>query len=223
MEGAHERAPGVAHDLNNLLAVILNYAHSVHRELPEDSPLRDDVEQISHAAGRASELAQQLLFSRRDRAAAPQTIDVSALVVEAERLLRATIPEHVTLTISARAGSCFAIADPAQLEQVLLNLVLNARDAMPDGGVIAIETRLDGARVSVAVTDAGTGMEPEVVERAFEPFFTTKPRGAGTGLGLASVHGTIAEAGGEVRIDSTPGKGTTVTISLPSVSEPPSR
>jgi len=223
MAGADERAPGIAHDLHNILAVILNHAHFVHRQLPKDSPLRDDVKQISHAAERASELTRQLLIFGRHDPAAAQTIDVNALVLETERLLKRTIPEHVTLTTSAHEGSCFAVADPAQLEHVLLNLVLNARDAMPDGGAIEIATSLDGGRVSVAVTDAGTGMEPEVVERAFEPFFTTKPKGAGTGLGLASVYGTITEAGGEVLIDSTPGEGTTVTIFLPSVPEPPRR
>jgi two-component system cell cycle sensor histidine kinase/response regulator CckA len=221
LETVGQLAGGIAHDFNNILAVILNYAHFVHRQLPEDSSLRDDVRQISHAAERASELTRQLLiFSRRDPAA-PQTIDVNVLVQDTERLLKRTIAEHVKLTTSGCEESCFVVADPAQLEHVLLNLVVNARDAMPEGGAIAITSSREGDRVIVAVADDGAGMEPEVVARAFDPFFTTKPKGAGTGLGLATVYGTIAEADGEVRIDSAPGAGTTVTISLPAVPEPP--
>ena len=210
-------AGGIAHDFNNILAVILNYAYFVHRELPEDSPLREDVEQIRHAAERASELTRQLLiFSRRDPAV-PQTVNVNALVEETERLLQRTIGEHVVLTTSLCKDACFVEADPAQLEHVLLNLVVNARDAMPGGGTVAIESKREGGRVTLTVRDEGEGMEPEVAARAFEPFFTTKPKGAGTGLGLATVYGTITAAGGETRIDSAPGEGTSVTVSLPAV------
>ena len=221
LETVGQLAGGIAHDFNNILAVILNYAHFVQRELPEDSPLRDDVEQISHAAERGSELTRQLLiFSRRDPAV-PREVDVNALVLDTERLLRRTLGERVALTTSLCEGGCYVVADPAQLEHVLLNLVVNARDAMPEGGTIEIGSRRSGdGQVELSVTDDGEGMEPEVVARAFEPFFTTKPKGAGTGLGLATVYGTVTAAGGEVRIDSEPGRGTAVTLRLPTVPEP---
>jgi PAS domain S-box-containing protein len=222
LETVGQLAGGIAHDFNNILAVILNYAHFVGEQLPEDSPLRDDVGQISRAAARASELTRQLLiFSRRDPAT-PQTIDVNALVEDTERLLKHTLGEHIRLTSSPCRARCFVRADPAQLEHVMLNLAVNARDAMPEGGSIEIRTRRDEERdrVVISVADDGPGMEPEVVARAFEPFFTTKPKGAGTGLGLATVYGTIAAAGGEVEIESEPGGGTTVHLSLPTAAEP---
>ena len=220
LETVGQLAGGIAHDFNNILAVILNHAHFVHRELPEGSPLRDDVKQISHAAERASELTRQLLiFSRRDPAV-PQTVDVNALVEETERLLRRTIGERVALATSLCEDRCYVEADPSQLEHVLLNLVVNARDAMPDGGTITIASERDGERIVLTVADEGAGMEPEVVARAFEPFFTTKPKGRGTGLGLATVYGTITDAGGEVRIDSAPAEGTTVRIAMPAVGAP---
>jgi PAS domain S-box-containing protein len=220
LETVGQLAGGIAHDFNNILAVILNYAHFVHRELPEGSSLRDDVQQIRHAAERASELTRQLLiFSRRDPSV-PQEVDVNGLVEDTERLLRRTLGEHIELTTSLCEGRCFVVADPSQLEHVLLNLVVNARDAMPGRGTIEIRSKRNGDRVELAVKDDGVGMEPEVVARAFEPFFTTKPKGAGTGLGLATVYGTITAAGGEVQIDSEPGRGTTVTLRLPTVDEP---
>ena len=220
LETVGQLAGGIAHDFNNILAVILNYAHFVHRELPEGSPLRDDVEQISHAAERASELTRQLLiFSRRD-VSVPEEVDVNGLVEDTERLLRRTLGERIKLTTSLCEGRCFVVADPSQLEHVLLNLVVNARDAMPEGGTIEIRSKRTGGRVELSVTDDGSGMEPEVAARAFEPFFTTKPKGAGTGLGLATVYGTITAAGGETQLDSEPGRGTTVTLRLPVVDEP---
>jgi two-component system, cell cycle sensor histidine kinase and response regulator CckA len=220
LETVGQLAGGIAHDFNNILAVILNYASFVEERLPPDSPLRDDVHQISRAAARASELTRQLLiFGRRDPAS-PQTVEVNRLIADTERLLAHSLGDHLTLTTSPCAESCFVRADPAQLENVLLNLVVNARDAMPDGGSIAIETQREGDRVVIAVRDDGPGMDPEVADRAFEPFFTTKPKGEGTGLGLATVYGAIAASGGEVAIDSAPGAGTTVSLSLPAAAEP---
>jgi two-component system cell cycle sensor histidine kinase/response regulator CckA len=220
LETVGQLAGGIAHDFNNILAVILNYAHFVHRELPEGSPLRDDVQQIRHAAERASELTRQLLiFSRRDPAV-PQEVDVNGLVQATERLLRRTLGERIALTTSLCDGRCFVVVDPSQLEHVLLNLVVNSRDAMPDGGTIEIRSKRTGDQVELSVSDDGSGMEPEVAARAFEPFFTTKPKGAGTGLGLATVYGTVTAAGGEVQIDAEPGRGTTVTVRLPTVEEP---
>jgi PAS domain S-box-containing protein len=220
LETVGQLAGGIAHDFNNILAIILNYAHFVGEQLPEDSPLRDDVDQISRAAARASELTRQLLiFSRRDPST-PQTVDVNALVEDTERLLGRTLGEQVTLSSSPCQERCFVRADPAQLEHVLLNLVVNARDAMPAGGSIEMSTARDGDSIVISVADDGPGMEPEVVARAFEPFFTTKPKGAGTGLGLATVYGTVASAGGNARIESTPGEGTTVHLRLPSTDAP---
>ena len=217
LETVGQLAGGIAHDFNNILAIILNYAHFVGEQLPEDSPLRDDVAQISRAAARASELTRQLLiFSRRDPTT-PQTIDVNALVRDTERLLGRTLGERVVLSTSPSRDRCLVRVDSAQLEHVLLNLVVNARDAMPAGGSIAIATERDDDAVVISVADDGPGMEPEVAARAFEPFFTTKPKGAGTGLGLATVYGTVTAAGGEVRIETAPGEGTTVLVRLPAV------
>ena len=220
LETVGQLAGGIAHDFNNILAVILNHAYFVRNQLPEDATLRDDVDQISHAAERASELTRQLLiFGRRDPAV-PQTVDVNALVQATERLLRRPLGEQVALTTSLCEDRCFVEADPAQLEHVLLNLVVNARDAMPSGGTIEIASTREDDHVVLAVSDDGVGMEPDVVDHALEPFFTTKPKGAGTGLGLATVYGTVTAAGGDVRIDSTPGAGTTVSLVLPAAAEP---
>ena len=220
LESVGQLAGGIAHDFNNILAVILNAAYFVRGQLPADSPVRDDVEEIRRAAERASELTRQLLiFSRRDPVT-PEVLDLNALVADVERLLRRTLGERVTLTTAPGEGELHVEADAAQLEQVVVNLVMNARDAMPDGGPIAIATRTDGERVELSVTDEGVGMEPEVAARAFEPFFTTKPKGAGTGLGLATVYGTVTNAGGMTRIESAPGRGTTVRLWLPAVAPP---
>ncbi|MDQ3934781.1 MAG: PAS domain S-box protein [Actinomycetota bacterium] len=220
LETVGQLAGGIAHDFNNILAVILNYAHFVRERLPDDSTLRDDVDQIRRAAERASELTRQLLIFSRLDPASPRTIDANALAQDTERLLARTLPGNVALTTTPCEARCFVEVDPSQLEHVLLNLIVNARDALPDGGTIAIETRREDEWVVIAVRDDGVGMEREVVARAFEPFFTTKPREAGTGLGLATVYGTVTAAGGEVRIDSAPGVGTTVEVRLPAVAAP---
>ena len=221
LETVGQLAGGIAHDFNNILAVILNYAHFVGRQLPEDAALGDDVDQIRHAAERASELTRQLLiFGRRDPAM-PRTIDVNGLVQDTQRLLRRTLGEQVALTTSLCEEECYVEADPAQLENVLLNLVVNARDAMPRGGTIAIASAREDDRVVLTVRDDGEGMTPDVVAHAFEPFFTTKAKGAGTGLGLATVYGAITAAGGDVEIESEPGAGTTVRLRLPATSPPP--
>jgi PAS domain S-box-containing protein len=214
LETVGQLAGGVAHDFNNLLAVILNYAYFVRERLPEDSELRADLEEIRHAAERASELTHQLLVFSRRETIRPVVLDLNEVVRDMERLLGRTIGEHVELVTGLETDECLVEADAAQLEQVVLNLVVNARDAMPAGGTIRIETRL-GAEVLLTVSDDGEGMEPEVAARAFEPFFTTKPKGAGTGLGLATVYGTVTGAGGHAEIDSGPGRGTTVRVYLP--------
>jgi PAS domain S-box-containing protein len=230
LETVGQLAGGIAHDFNNLLAVILNYTHYVRKQLPEDSPFREDMHEIRRAAERASDLTHRLLvFSRRDPVR-PEVLDLNEVVRNMEHLLRRTLGEHVKLDAVLTHDECMVEADPAQLEQVVLNLAMNARDAMPGGGTIRLATgraglgERRGSRVAgpppgdyvvLSVSDDGAGMESEVAARAFEPFFTTKPKGAGTGLGLATVYGTVTQAGGGAEIESEPGGGTTVRVYLP--------
>ncbi|HEX8075321.1 MAG TPA: PAS domain S-box protein [Thermoleophilaceae bacterium] len=234
LETVGQLAGGIAHDFNNLLAVILNYAYYVREQLPEDSPVGQDIDEIRRAAERASELTHQLLVFSRRESVRLEVFDLNDVVRDMRRLLERTIGEQVTVEANLADGGCKVEADPAQLEQVVLNLVMNSRDAMPRGGTVRIETALTelgerrgsgaavpraGNYVVLSVRDDGTGMEPEVAARAFEPFFTTKPKGAGTGLGLATVYGTVTQAGGGARIDSEPGRGTTVRVYLPAVAQ----
>ena len=214
-------AGGVAHDFNNLLAVILNYATFVLEELPRDNEIRPDIEQIRKAAERAADLTRQLLVFSRREVVEPVVVDVSHAVAETEALLRTTLGEDVVLRTRLAEDLSTVEIGSGQLEQVLLNLAFNARDAMPHGGQLTIETRLPDAvdGVRLVVRDTGSGMWPRVVDQAFTPFFTTKPKGEGTGLGLATVYGIVREAGGDVRIDSEPGGGTAVTIDLPRSAE----
>jgi len=227
-------AGGIAHDFNNLLAVILNYADFVAEALPEGD-LRRDVEEIQHAATRAADLTRQLLIFARREVTNPQVLDLNLVVGGVEKLLRRTIGEHVELVLKLAKDLPCVRADPGQIEQVFLNLTLNARDAMPGGGQLVVETsavELDsgyyaghpdlaaGRYVRLSVSDTGSGMSREVAARAFEPFFTTKPAGRGTGLGLATVYGIIIQAGGNIDIYSELGTGTRVSIQLPTVDEP---
>ena len=226
-------AGGIAHDFNNLLAVILNYADFVAEQLPEGE-MRQDVEEIQRAASRAADLTRQLLIFARREVTQPELLDMNALITGVEKLLRRTIGEHVEFIMSLEQPLPSVRADPGQLEQIFLNLAVNARDAMPGGGRLVVETKdvtLDdvyadahpgiapGRYVRLAVSDTGIGMTPEAVARAFEPFFTTKPAGQGTGLGLATVYGIVTQAGGNARIYSEPGRGTVVTIHLPAIEE----
>jgi len=227
-------AGGIAHDFNNLLAVILNYADFVADELPEGD-LRRDVEEIQRAATRAADLTRQLLIFARREVTNPQVLDLNAVVAGVESLLRRTIGEDVELVLSLADDLPCVRADPGQIEQVFLNLTLNARDAMPHGGRLVVETsavQLDGATdsgrpgvaagryVRLSVSDTGVGMSEAVAARAFEPFFTTKAAGQGTGLGLATVYGIVAGASGNISIDSVVGSGTRVSINLPANDEP---
>ena len=227
-------AGGIAHDFNNLLAVILNYADFVADELPEGD-LRRDVEEIQRAATRAADLTRQLLIFARREVTNPQVLDLNAVVAGVENLLRRTIGEDVELVLSLADDLPCVRADPGQIEQVFLNLTLNARDAMPHGGRLVVETsavQLDAATdsgrpgiaagryVRLSVSDTGVGMSEAVAARAFEPFFTTKAAGQGTGLGLATVYGIVAGASGNISIDSVVGSGTRVSINLPANDEP---
>jgi len=230
LESLGQLAGGVAHDFNNLLAVILTCASFVAEETADNESVRADVQQIQTAAERATRLTRQLLiFGRRDKAKI-EVLDLAAIVTDIHGLLARTIGEDVTLVVRTTDGLPAIRADRGQIEQVLLNLAVNARDAMPDGGTLTIRlgtalldedyARLHpqikpGHYVELSVSDTGTGMPPEIVSRIFEPFFTTKPRHKGTGLGLATVHGIIAGSGGSLSVYTEPGMGTTFRAFFP--------
>ena len=236
LESLGQLAGGVAHDFNNLLAVISNYAAFVAEEIASQTPqdqwrvVREDIGQIQRAAERAAGLTHQLLaFARRD-VIQPRVLNLNHVIEGVEQLLLRTLGEHVELSTDLAAGLGPVLADPGQIEQVLVNLAVNARDAMPGGGKLIVATAsaevdtdhaasrvglVPGRYNSLKVSDTGTGMPQEVIDRAFEPFFTTKPSGEGTGLGLATVYGIITQLGGYVQIYSEPGLGTTFTILLP--------
>ena len=239
LERLGQLAGGVAHDFNNLLAVISNYAAFVAEEVakaPQEEwkSVREDIQQIERAAERAAGLTHQLLaFARRD-VVQPRALSLNDVIEKVEQLLIRTLGEHVELSTDLAAGLARVLADPGQIEQVLINLAVNARDAMPAGGKLIVATAgtsIDanhaasrvglgpGRYVSLKVSDTGTGMPQEVIERAFDPFFTTKAKGEGTGLGLATVYGIVTQAGGYVQIYSEPGLGTTFTILLPETSQ----
>ena len=195
--------------------MILTCVGFAQRELAPDARIRDDIDEIGRAADRAAALTRQLLMFSRREVVKPEVLDVGVLARDLERLLNRTLSERIALRIAIGPDLVPVLADRAQLEQVLVNLAVNARDAMPAGGTLSIGVSGTDAGVRLTVSDDGTGMPAQVRERAFEPFFTTKESGDGTGLGLATVHGIITEAGGTVEIDSVPGEGTTVTIVLP--------
>jgi signal transduction histidine kinase len=225
MEAVGRLAGGVAHDFNNLLTVVVTNASSLATD-PRLAPgLRSEIDEIRGAADRGTELVRQLLaFSRRERVK-EQIMDLNECVVETERLFRRLIGEHVRVELVLATSVLPVRGDPGQLQQVLINLVTNARDAMPDGGELAIETATqtlrehaalpDGEYVSLTVKDTGIGMAPDTVRHAFEPFFTTKEDRNGTGLGLSSVYAIVNRGGGHVSVESTPGKGSRFCVYLP--------
>ncbi len=213
-------AGGVAHDFNNLLAVILGYCDMVAESLPPDDPTRADVDGIRTAAERGAALTRQLLIFSRLEPSRLETVNLNTVVGETRDLLRRTLGEDICVVTRLADDLHPVRADRSKMEQVLLNLVVNARAAMPGGGVLSIETRNADDAVVLSVADQGHGMEPEVVRRAFEPFFTTRPKGQGTGLGLATAYGAVTDAGGTIDIESAPGAGTTVRIRLPATAAP---
>ncbi len=229
MEAIGRLAGGVAHDFNNMLTVISGFNHSLLSVLPEDSPLREDALEIARASGRASELTQQLLAFSRHHVGLPQILDLNAVVLELVRMLRRLIGTDIRLVTDLAPDLGYVRADAGQIEQVVVNLVLNARDAMPSGGTLALTTsrvviepgrsasgRLSpGPYVRLAVSDDGSGMDSETLARVFEPFFTTKDLGRGTGLGLASVFAIVEQSGGRIFVESDVGSGTTFEIYLP--------
>ena len=236
LESLGQLAGGVAHDFNNLLGVISSYAAFVADEVrrPEASGMSEsvvsDIEQVQLAAQRAAGLTHQLLAFARREVVQPKVLNLNDVVGSVLRLLQRTLGEHIEVVTELSDHLNAVVADPGKIEQVLVNLAVNARDAMPGGGRLTISTAntevdeayavswadlAPGCYVALTVADNGTGMPPEVIERAFDPFFTTKPKGAGTGLGLATIHGIVAQAGGNVRIYSEPGIGTTIAVLLP--------
>jgi two-component system, cell cycle sensor histidine kinase and response regulator CckA len=234
MEAIGRLAGGVAHDFNNLLGVIVGYGEIVRRKLRDDDPLAGKVEQILKAAERAAGLTRQLLAFSRQQVLQLKIVDVNVIVSDVEKMLRRLIGEDIRLTTSLDPGLGSVKADPGQIEQVLMNLAVNARDAMPDGGHLTIETRnaelgpddvarrpptLAGRYVMLAVTDSGMGMDAETQSHLFEPFFTTKEMGKGTGLGLSTVYGIVKQSGGYIWCYSEVGVGTTFKIYLPRVDE----
>jgi len=230
MDAIGQLAGGIAHDFNNLLSVILGYTVLAIDGLPAESGLRPDLEEVAKAARRASELTRQLLAFSRKQALRPRIVDLNQIVTGFEKMMRRVVGDDVSVTIYRSPELGKTLADPGQMEQVLMNLIVNARDAMPSGGSIGIVTRnaildeafarehrgLDPGRyVALSVTDTGSGMDSATRERIFEPFFTTKAQGKGTGLGLSTVWGIVRQSGGYVEAESEVGRGTTFTLYLP--------
>ncbi|HEX7024038.1 MAG TPA: PAS domain S-box protein, partial [Gemmatimonadales bacterium] len=235
MDSLGRLAGGVAHDFNNLLTVIRGYADVLSGQFTAEDPRLGDVQEIRGAADRAASLTRQLLALSRRQMLVPRDVDVNLLVHEMERMLRRVIGEGISIETVPGSDLGWVRADPSQLEQVLLNLVVNARDAMPDGGVIRIETSRrvipsgkespgtrgvpPGDYVVLAVHDTGDGMDPATQGMIFEPFFTTKPVGEGTGLGLSTVYGIVQQSDGYITVESESGRGTSIRVFLPRVAE----
>jgi signal transduction histidine kinase/ActR/RegA family two-component response regulator len=230
MEAVGQLAGGIAHDFNNLLTVILGYADGLLRRFDDDDPVRRRVEAIHRAGTHAAELTKELLTISRHQVVSPVVVEPAVFVNDIGGMLERILGDDVTLAVRASEKSLAVRIDPMQLEQVLLNLAANARDAMPVGGTLTIDisaargesdTAMQADRVAITVTDTGMGMDADTLEHCLEPFFTTKQAGRGTGLGLAAVHGIVDQSGGELRVSSKVGAGTSVAIMLPAVTEAP--
>lgn len=236
MEAIGRLAGGVAHDFNNLLTAIMGYADLISMSLPEGSPLSRHAEEIKAVSKRGAALTSQLLSFSRRKAVAPKVVSVNASVADMEDLLSRLIAKDVDLVTELDAKEDFIRADPSQLEQIIINLVINARDAMPTGGILRISTQsLDatappdtrhrltgtGPWIRLAVSDTGTGIPEEIQDKVFEPFFTTKDDSKGTGLGLSTVYGAVQQNGGSIYLSSRIGLGTTFEIFFPTVDERP--
>jgi PAS domain S-box-containing protein len=231
MDAIGRLSGGVAHDFNNLLGVIIGYGEILEERIESASPLRASVDQVLKAGRRAASLTRQLLAFSRQQVLEPKVLRLNAVVSDMEKMLRRMIGEDVDLTISLDRSLGRIRADQGQIEQVIMNLVVNARDAMPSGGKLVIEAVnfeidrafasryaypvLPGAYILLTVSDSGTGMDAPTQQRIFEPFFTTKEKGKGTGLGLSTVYGVVKQSNGYIDVSSTLGKGTTFNIYLP--------
>jgi two-component system, cell cycle sensor histidine kinase and response regulator CckA len=235
MEAVGRLSGGIAHDFNNLLGVIIGYSQVLKKKLGEANPLREHAEEIEKAGQRAASLTRQLLAFSRQQVLAPAVLELNALLTDLGKMLPRLIGEDVELALQLDPRIGRVKADQSQIEQVVMNLVVNARDALPRGGRLVIETanvNLDeaytlhhpgsrvGPYVMLSVTDNGTGMNVETLAHLFEPFFTTKERGKGTGLGLATVYGVVKQSGGYVWVDSELGKGSSFKVYLPQIDEP---
>ncbi len=236
MEAVGQLAGGVAHDFNNILTAIVGYTDLLAAEVEDNERQLEDLEEIRKAARRAAALTRQLLAFSRKQVLEPRIIDVNGVVMNLDKMLRSLISENIELKTDLADDLAAARADPNQIEQVIMNLAINARDAMPDGGTVTIETRnatlddayaaqhvsvIPGEYVMLAVSDTGCGMDERTKSRIFEPFFTTKPAGRGTGLGLSTVYGIVKQTGGNIWLYSEPGKGTTFKIYLPAIAALP--
>src|SRR6478609_2944137 len=235
MEAVGLLAGGVAHDFNNLLSVILCYGELAMSRLDADQSLQADIQEMMKAASRAAELTRQLLTFSRQQVLAPKVLDLNDVVSGTEKMLRRILGADIELVVRPAATLARVRVDPSSLEQVIMNLVVNARDAMPTGGKLTIETAdvyLDedyaklhlgvtpGQHVMLAISDTGKGIDKTTQNRVFEPFFTTKEKGKGTGLGLSTVFGIVKQSGGTIWLYSEPGKGTTFKVFLPCVDRP---
>ncbi len=232
MEAIGRLAGGVAHDFNNVLSVILSYSEFIVENLEPGDPMRDDVEQIKKAGLRAADLTRQLLMFSRQEVVEPKVLDLNDLLGKMHKMLRRVLGEDIELESLPASALGRIRADRGHIEQVIMNLAVNARDAMPTGGKLTIETEnidldethardhlgvVPGRYVMLAVSDNGTGMDRATQTRIFEPFFTTKPKDKGTGLGLSTVFGIVQQSGGSVWVYSEPGLGTSYKIYLPCV------
>jgi len=231
MEAIGRLAGGVAHDFNNLLTVINGYSELLLGEMGKDDPLRPTIAEIRHAGERAAGLTRQLLAFGRKQMVAPRIIDLNAVIESTRAMLRRLIGEDIALEATLDPGVMRVMADPSQVDQLILNLAVNARDAMPQGGRLSIETAnvtlrespgrspeiLPGPYVAIRVVDTGCGMDAGTMAHIFEPFFTTKEVGKGTGLGLSTVFGIVKQCGGHISVESAPGRGTAFQILLPAV------
>jgi signal transduction histidine kinase/ligand-binding sensor domain-containing protein len=230
MEAVGKLAGGIAHDFNNLLTAILGYSDLILSEHDLDDQITESVREIKLSGERAASLTKQLLAFSRKQTLLPRIVDINSLIANLENMLRRLIGEDILFSTDLRASNCRSKADPSQIEQIFMNLIVNSRDAMPDGGELKIETSSVsigehdqppcpgqplGTYIKIAVRDTGHGIDDETLERIYEPFFTTKPIGKGTGLGLSTVYGIVKQSDGHIRADSVVGEGTTFEIFLP--------
>jgi two-component system cell cycle sensor histidine kinase/response regulator CckA len=235
MEAVGQLAGGIAHDFNNLLMAIMSNAELASLELTQSSAAASHIDEIKSASRRARSLTQQLLAFSRKQMLQPRVLDMNTVVRDSEQILRRLIGENIAMNVTMEQHPARVRADQGQLAQVLMNLVVNARDAMPHGGTLTIETAnhdvgsgeaqahrglREGRYVALGVRDTGIGMDEDTKARIFEPFFTTKPPGQGTGLGLSTAYGIVKQSGGYIAVDSALGQGTVFTVLLPQVNEP---
>ncbi|MCX7825484.1 MAG: ATP-binding protein, partial [Verrucomicrobiae bacterium] len=235
MEAIGRLAGGIAHDFNNMMMAILGYSEMLLEQLPKESPYHKEVEEIFQAGERAADLTRELLAFSRRQILQPKVINLNEVVLAVSKMLRRLISENIELVVQTAEDLGSIKTDPGQFGQVVMNLALNARDAMPGGGRLVIQTAncaLDeaaaqqhvgltaGDYVTLTVTDTGIGMDPETMAHVFEPFFTTKDRARGSGLGLSIVYGIVNQSGGHIHVQSEPGRGTTFVIYMPRVDQP---